>query len=261
MKLIICDVFLHNNRSYENFCLFEYLDYCHSSNVDGHLNLSATYLESLDVLELDLWVNKCNVKLRLSFYNPIGGLSFNIKNEKSWDQKVRYFDCFNIYPYDVYAKYTGRQYFFYKNIISWTKENIYLKDVIGYFKYKFSDNDKFSDKCNVTSYFFNFTNDFRSEFIFDKDLFLLLKDECALAFFVDIYRLFRDMYSFNLLEKFSIDDDCREIIKSRVKLLDMDIDKHMLSKTWHENKNLNLFGVNLGDCLEYNIMDALVSKV
>jgi len=170
-------------------------------------------------------------------------------------------NTFSVHPYDdIYQQYTGRSIFFYDQLISWSKNNVQLKQFINILMLFFN---KFSENIptNSCTYFINFSKNDINKNCFEyepKILNELLQDKAAMALLVDVYRFYRDYYTINLLDNLELCDSIKSMLITNVGFIDRDVFKMNLSKEWYKNKGLIAFGVELGECLEYTVMEDLV---
>jgi len=171
----------------------------------------------------------------------------------------KFFDPHVIFPYNIYENLTGRPEYLNARLLSCSKnDNVFLDSLSSLVKLTnlFCD----SIPSNSVVYFFTKFNEFKFN-----ELDLIEKLECGICnnyasrtLFVELYLFYYLYYKVNLLDVFSIGGVARDKVLNIVTLLKNDDLYYDMTTSWYKDLDVSIFGVNIGECLDYFVMEDLV---
>jgi len=245
------DVFL-DEEIYDEVNIVEYIDTNFKEDTNFIFKVNSEKKIKNNFSNIESWSKTNSVPVFLFIHYPIDYIT-----KENFFPNLKYFDTFNIYPFNLYEKATGRDLFFHEQLISWRKSTIKLNEFIYSLIFLFNDISE-SIPCNAELFIFNGTLDTTKNISNEYSIEHQMEEPMVLALLVDICRFYDNYFGINIIEYLPFSAEVKNKVNLHIYLLNSDDNKHNISKNWYKDLNNDVLGVNLNECLEYLIMEDLI---
>jgi len=260
-SVVIIDILL-NNRDYEVCNRPDFLKNIENFYVDEikciSISVSAKEFSVSFVKGAEQLSKKYSKPTLINVYYPLlNKVDYGMLDV---DNSISYFNIFNLHPDYLYDDNSHRNLEFYNQHLSCYKKNNYVKSAILYITSVFIKK-RVDMPVNCTSVLFGYKQEITSIINIPYELPLLNNrggDLSSISLISDLCRFFRNLYGIDILKILNLNVDIVSKINNHIELIDFDIRSHKTAKNWYKGKALTAFGVEIGECLEYFVMEDLV---